>query len=54
MQLGSNVAVCSQRPVLRLPVGVQVPFAGLYNSAFAIAPHPPATSTIPLHSKVAV
>jgi hypothetical protein len=42
--------------VLRLPVTVQVPLAGSYSSALAppLAPFPPATSTVPLASKVAV
>ena len=56
--LGSKVAVCSPRAVLRLPVGVQVLLAGSYNSTLAKAlkllSNPPATSTIPLGSKVAV
>jgi hypothetical protein len=55
--LGSKVAVCSARAVLRLPVGVQVPLAGWYSSALArtlLGANPPATSTIPLGSKVAV
>ena len=55
---GSKVAVCSPRAVLRLPVGVQVPLAGSYNSALAETlrrpSNPPATSTVPLGSKVAV
>ena len=58
MPLGSKVAVSSRRAVLRLPVGVQVLVAGSYNSALARVPlaagNPPATSTIPLGSKVAV
>src|SRR5205807_8602861 len=33
--LASNVAVWSYRPVLRLPVTVQVPVAGSYSSALA-------------------
>ena len=55
--LGSKVAVSSSRAVLGLPVGVQVPLGGSYNSALArgaVTPNPPATSTIPLGSKVAV
>jgi len=56
--LDSNVAVCSSRAVLRLPVAVQVPLVGSYSSALAEAVKllstPPATSTIPLDSKVAV
>jgi hypothetical protein len=56
--LGSSVAVCEVRAVLRLPVGVQVPLAGSYSSALAetltLLSNPPATSTIPLGSKVAV
>ena len=45
------------RAVLRLPVAVQVPLAGSYSSALAeraAAITPPATSTLPLGSKVAV
>src|SRR5438067_5697980 len=40
-----------------LPVGVKVPVVGLYNSALARSPvesAPPATSTVPLLSSVAV
>ena len=54
---GNKVAVCSSRAVLRLPVNVQVPVAGSYNSALARLPLPklpPATSTLPLASNVAV
>ena len=53
---GSKVAVWNKRPVLRRPVAVQVPLAGLYTSATArtSAPNPPATSTVPSGSKVAV
>src|SRR6476660_8977612 len=45
------------RAVLRLPVNVQVPVAGSYNSALAKLPlpkSPPATSTLPLASNVEV
>ena len=35
LPLGSKVAVCSERAVLRLPVAVQVPLAGSYSSALA-------------------
>jgi len=37
-----------------LPVGVNFPMAGVYSSAAAVAPVPPATSTWPLVSKVAL
>src|SRR6266481_2675584 len=63
LPLGSNVCVWSNRASLRLPVKVQVPVAGLYSSALLIlgngkspadgAP-PPATSTLPSESNVAV
>ena len=33
LPLGSNVAVCQKRAVLRLPVALQVPLAGSYSSA---------------------
>ena len=60
--LFSNVAVWPARGVFRLPVGVKVPVTGSYNSALvrtllalmAVGPMPPATSTIPLFSNVAV
>jgi hypothetical protein len=58
MPLGSKVAVCSPRAVLRLAVEVHFPPAGSYNSALAKAVNLPsklpATSTMPLGSKVAV
>ena len=47
----------NRRAVLRLPVAVQVPLAGSYSSALVrgpLLPTPPATSTMPLGSKVAV
>ena len=47
----------TSRAVLRLPVAVQVPLAGSYSSALLRSPllfSPPATSTLPLGSKVAV
>ena len=57
LPLGSNVAVCKERAMLRLPVAVQVPLAGSYSSALVKTtpvPCPPATSTLPLGSNVAV
>ena len=57
LPLGSNVAVCRSRPVVRLPVALHVPLAGSYSSALLSAPllpAPPATSTLPLGSNVAV
>jgi hypothetical protein len=58
MPLSSKLAVCSLRAVLRLPVAVQVPSAGLYSSALAegspLLSSPAATSTKPLGSNVAV
>jgi hypothetical protein len=54
----SNVAVCSARAVLRLPVAVQVRLAGSYSSALAerlrLLSFPPATRTMPFWSNVAV
>src|SRR6266478_3146960 len=50
MPLGSNVAVCLSRAVLRLPVAVQLPLAGSYSSALGEGPlllTPPATSAVP-------
>src|SRR5690348_11893638 len=60
--LGSSVAVCSVRATVMLPVGVHAPVAGLYSSAlakmghepFTQVPSPPATSTWPSCSSVAV
>src|SRR6516164_2855605 len=59
--LGSSVAVWKARAPLMLPVGFHVPVAGLYSSALENAvqpklmqPSPPATSTWPLFSSVAV
>jgi hypothetical protein len=43
--------------VLRLPVDVQVPLTGSYNSELArraVKPNPPAARTIPPGNKVAV
>src|SRR4029077_14255336 len=55
LPLGSNVAVCLARPMLRLPVALPVPLAGSYSSALLGGPpSPPATSTLPLGSNVAV
>jgi hypothetical protein len=53
-----TVAVCSARAVFRLPVSVKSPVAGSYNSPLAelkpVESYPPAISTIPLGSSVAV
>ena len=53
-----KVLVCPPRPVLRLPVRVQAPVAESYSSAlaeaFPLLSNPPATSTIPLDSNIAV
>ena len=59
LPLRSNVACMTGRAGLRGAVSVQVPLAGSYSSAVAIAwpgdpPKPPATSTCPSGSKVAV
>ena len=58
LPLGSNVAVCCRRAVLRLPVALHVPLAGSYSSALGeglkLLSSPPATSTLPLGSNVAV
>jgi hypothetical protein len=57
MPLGSKLAVCTPRAMLRLPVTVQVPSNGSHSSALVkgLNPsHPPATSTSPLVSSVAV
>ena len=58
LPLGSNVAVCDRRAVVRLPVSLQLPLAGSYSSALLtatkLASYPPATSTLPLGSNVAV
>src|SRR5436190_10704144 len=57
MPLDNNVAVCLSRAALRLPVTVQLPFAGSYNSALAktpVLPTPAATSAVPFGSNVAV
>jgi len=55
----SNVAVCPERAVVRLPVAVHIPVAGSYSSALAKTvnpslPTPPATNTCPFNSNVAV
>ena len=52
----SNVAVCPIRASVMEPVAVKAPVAGSYNSADASAAPlaPPAISTLPLVSKVAV
>jgi len=56
--LGSKVAVCVCRAVLRLRVQIQLPLAGSYRSALPRSPpvllKPAATRTLPLASKVAV
>jgi hypothetical protein len=61
--LGSSVAVCSARATRRLPVTVHRPVWGSYTSALASCATqeelahtlmPPATSTRPLGSSVAV
>ncbi len=58
LPLGSNVAVCKSRSMLRLLVALHVPVAGSYTSALLRMPpgipNPPATSTLPLGSNVAV
>ena len=57
MPLGSKVAVCLSRALLRLPVAVQLLLARSYNSALArtpFIPTPPAASAMPLGSNVAV
>ncbi len=59
LPLLSNVAVWLERAVVMLPVRVNVPVVGSYNSLVAIGmplplPLPPATSTLPLLSNVAV
>ena len=58
LPLGSTVAVCLQRAVLRLPVALHVPLAGSYSSVLLrtrlLVLYPPATSTLPLGSNVAV
>ena len=57
MPLGSKVAVCLSRALLRLPVAVQLSLARSYNSALArtpFIPTPPAASAMPLGSNVAV
>ena len=51
--------MCWSRAVFSDPVALQVPVAGSYSSALASwppldPPSPPATSTLPLGSKVAV
>ena len=57
----SSVAVWPKRPVIKLPVPVQVPLVGSYTSAEAKARgvasgplSPPTTSTLPSSSSVAV
>ena len=52
--LSSKVAVKKTRPVFIAPVVVHVSVFGSYNSALARPLPPPATSTSPLRSKVAV
>ena len=59
LPLGSNVAVCTCRTALIEPVFDHVPAAGSYNSALErVCPvallNPPATSTFPFGSSVAV
>ena len=56
LAVGQQRRRVSKRAVLRLPVAVQVPLAGSYSSALAKTPPllPPATSTLPLGSNVAV
>ena len=54
----SRVAVCALRAVPIVPVAAKEPVAGSYNSALErqvpVESHPPATSTLPLASNVAV
>jgi hypothetical protein len=55
--LDNKVAVCLSRAALRLPVTVQFPLAGSYNSALAktpVLPTPAATSVLPFGNNVAV
>src|SRR5438874_1279570 len=54
--LGSSVAVGPLREVRWLPVAAHVPVAGSYSSALLkeVPLYPPATSTLPLGSNVAV
>ena len=57
LPLRSNVAVWPSRTMVMLPVAVQDPLLGSYNSAEVnppLAPSPPATSTLPSSSSVAV
>jgi hypothetical protein len=58
MSFNSKLAVCHSRAVLRLPVTDQVPNAESYSSALTVGwpllSRPPATSTLPLGSNVAV
>jgi hypothetical protein len=56
LPLGNKVAVCTL-PFVTLPVAVNVPEAGSYNSALDKKPKPlkpPVTKTLPLGNKVAV
>src|SRR5262252_5221715 len=54
--LESRVAVCRARPLLRLPVKIQVPLSVSYSSALAkvkpVVSNPPEMSAIPLDNKV--
>src|SRR5256885_1020854 len=60
LPLSSRVAVWKRRPLLRLPVLLHVPVAGSYNSDRSVmlgkpsTKNPPATSTLPVVSNVAV
>src|SRR5262249_30649174 len=50
----SSVAVCRERPVLRLAVALHVPVFGSYSSAVLREEPPPTTNTFPSGSNVAV
>ena len=57
LAVGQQRRRVQSRAVARLPVAVQVPLAGSYSSALLRKPPytiPPATSTLPLGSNVAV
>ena len=60
LPLSRRVAVWKRRPLLRLPVLLQVPVAGSYNSDRSVMlgrpsiKNPPATRTFPFVSNVAV
>jgi hypothetical protein len=53
--LDNKVAVCPERPVLRLPVAVHVPVVGSYSSAVAeavpLSSNPPATRNHPVRQQ---